>query len=282
MTYSGLLMLVIGVARRAAAVRPRDRAVGGAGDAGAGRGRGADLHAQRLGRRLRRGRACCSSLKDFRLLAILPIVAAIIVRLAPARRSRSASISMFDVKDPTSRDRVAMLREGAHMIAPSADRRRPEHGRSGSTRSTATRRPSSRSTRTCTTCRCRLPPSAACRRSASGPWFIVVAGARPAGRCCAPSRHAVRWQPAALAADRGDARRRALRIQLRRLRVPDAVPAARHAAVRRRRDRPAVTAPHRRCRRSAPIARATLVAGFAGVACSSSATSCSTSSWSAA
>ena len=36
------------------------------------------------------------ALKDFRLLAVLPVVAAIFFALAPGRRSRSASMSMFD------------------------------------------------------------------------------------------------------------------------------------------------------------------------------------------
>ena len=53
MTYSGLLMLVIGVALARAAVRHARSHVGGARHAGARRRRRADLHAQRRGRRLR-------------------------------------------------------------------------------------------------------------------------------------------------------------------------------------------------------------------------------------
>jgi O-antigen ligase len=55
-------------------------------------------------------------LKDRRLLALLPIIAILFVVLAPARINARMS-SMFDMHDPTTRDRVAMLREGRAMIA---------------------------------------------------------------------------------------------------------------------------------------------------------------------
>jgi O-antigen ligase len=114
MTYSGLLMLVIGVAlarilfgRRdrmwAALVMPalavamvvtftRSSAVGACAAA-----------------------ALLLSLKDFRLLAVLPVVAAIFFAVAPPALT-GRFISTFDLKDPTNRDRLAMLREGEHMI----------------------------------------------------------------------------------------------------------------------------------------------------------------------
>jgi O-antigen ligase len=54
-------------------------------------------------------------LKDFRLLAILPIVAAVTFAAAgPAITQRL--MSTFDRKDPTRLDRLAMLREGARMV----------------------------------------------------------------------------------------------------------------------------------------------------------------------
>jgi O-antigen ligase len=54
-------------------------------------------------------------LKDFRLLAILPIVAAITFAAAgPSITQRL--MSTFDRKDPTRVDRLAMLREGARMV----------------------------------------------------------------------------------------------------------------------------------------------------------------------
>jgi O-antigen ligase len=55
-------------------------------------------------------------LKDLRLLALLPIIAALFIALSPARIN-SRLYSMFDLHDPTNRDRVAMLREGRAMIA---------------------------------------------------------------------------------------------------------------------------------------------------------------------
>ncbi len=55
-------------------------------------------------------------LKDRRLLAFLPIIAVLFVVLAPARIN-ARMYSMFNLNDPTTRDRVAMLREGRAMIA---------------------------------------------------------------------------------------------------------------------------------------------------------------------
>jgi putative inorganic carbon (HCO3(-)) transporter len=56
------------------------------------------------------------SLKDLRLVAVLPILAALFFALAPGRVT-DRFYSMFDLRDPTSRDRIAMLQEGARMIA---------------------------------------------------------------------------------------------------------------------------------------------------------------------
>src|SRR5262245_29999835 len=114
MTYSGLLMLVIGVALArvlfgrgermwAALVMPalvvavalsftRSAAVGACA-----------------------GAALLLTLKDFRLLAILPIVAAAFFAAAPGRVTARMT-SMFNQQDATRRDRLAMIREGEHMI----------------------------------------------------------------------------------------------------------------------------------------------------------------------
>jgi O-antigen ligase len=62
------------------------------------------------------GAAVLFTLKDFRLFAVLPIVLAIGFIAAPAVVSQRFT-SLFDPTDATRRDRVAMLREGAHMIA---------------------------------------------------------------------------------------------------------------------------------------------------------------------
>jgi len=114
MTYSGLLMLVIGVALArvlfgrgertwAALVMPalavavalsftRSAAVGACAAA-----------------------ALLLTLKDFRLLAVLPIVAAIFFAAAPGRVAARMT-SMFNQQDASRRDRMAMIREGEHMI----------------------------------------------------------------------------------------------------------------------------------------------------------------------
>ena len=55
------------------------------------------------------------SLKDFRLFAVVPIVAAIAVALAPALVTKRVA-SLFDMNDATTRDRVAMLHVGERMI----------------------------------------------------------------------------------------------------------------------------------------------------------------------
>jgi O-antigen ligase len=55
------------------------------------------------------------AMKDFRLLPAIPIVAAVFFAISPPQIT-ARFYSMFDLKDPTSRDRVAMLREGMAMI----------------------------------------------------------------------------------------------------------------------------------------------------------------------
>jgi O-antigen ligase len=54
-------------------------------------------------------------LKDRRLLAVLPILAALFFVVAPARITDRFE-SIFNLKNPTNLDRLVMLREGAHMI----------------------------------------------------------------------------------------------------------------------------------------------------------------------
>ena len=56
------------------------------------------------------------ALKDFRLFAIAPVVAAVFFAFAPQMIMQRFQ-SIFDAKDPTRLDRVAMLREGGRMIA---------------------------------------------------------------------------------------------------------------------------------------------------------------------
>lgn len=54
-------------------------------------------------------------LRDYRLLAVAPVIAAVFFALAPASLSNRV-YSMFDLQDPTNRDRVAMGRAGIEMV----------------------------------------------------------------------------------------------------------------------------------------------------------------------
>ena len=54
-------------------------------------------------------------LRDFRLLGVLPVVAALFLALAPTAVINRA-YSMFSLHDPTNRDRVAMLEAGAEIV----------------------------------------------------------------------------------------------------------------------------------------------------------------------
>lgn len=55
-------------------------------------------------------------LKDFRLTALIPVVIALFFAFAPDRVT-DRMMSMFDMRDPTVRDRVAMLNTGRAMAA---------------------------------------------------------------------------------------------------------------------------------------------------------------------
>jgi O-antigen ligase len=55
------------------------------------------------------------AMKDFRLLPMIPIVAAVFFAIAPPQIT-ARFYSIFDMQDPTSRDRVAMLRAGVAMV----------------------------------------------------------------------------------------------------------------------------------------------------------------------
>jgi O-antigen ligase len=54
------------------------------------------------------------SLKDFRLMAAIPVVVAVAFSFAPDTVTRRMT-SVFDLKDPSNRDRVAMLETGVAM-----------------------------------------------------------------------------------------------------------------------------------------------------------------------
>ena len=114
MTYSGLLMIVIGVAIARVIFGKSDRTW-------------AALVLPALGvavaltfTRSAAVGACAAaallfSLKDFRLFAILPILAAIFIAIAPGQIAKRYA-SMFNMNDPTVRDRRTMLHIGERMI----------------------------------------------------------------------------------------------------------------------------------------------------------------------
>ena len=186
MTYSGLLMLVLAAALArilfgrgertwAAAVLPalavaiavtftRSAAVGACAAA-----------------------AMLLSLKDFRLLAVLPIVAAVFFAVAPATLSARFvnDVQPEGPEQPRSAGDAARRRaHDSRRIRSSASARTWSRC---STPSTAIRTRCRRSTRTCTTCRCRSPPSAACRRSPSGCGSSSRSWCRSAGASAGPA-----------------------------------------------------------------------------------------------
>jgi O-antigen ligase len=54
-------------------------------------------------------------LKDLRLLGLLPVVAALLFAFAPDSVT-NRMVSMFDLRDPSNRDRLAMARTGTAMV----------------------------------------------------------------------------------------------------------------------------------------------------------------------
>jgi len=115
MTYSGLLMIVIGVAIARVTFGNSDRtwaalvlpALGVAVALTFTRGAAVGACA---------AVALLFALKDFRLFALLPILAAIGIAIAPGQIARRYA-SMFNMNDPTVHDRYTMLHIGERMIA---------------------------------------------------------------------------------------------------------------------------------------------------------------------
>jgi O-antigen ligase len=114
MTYSGLLMLVICAAAARVVFQRRDRTW-------AALVMPALLVALVLTFTRSAWVGACAgvallfALKDFRLMPVLALLAALFFAFAPPRVT-DRFYSMFNLKDPTSVDRVAMLYEGAAMI----------------------------------------------------------------------------------------------------------------------------------------------------------------------
>jgi O-antigen ligase len=114
MTFSGLLMMVIGVAIARVTFGNSDRtwaalvlpALGVAVALTFTRSAAVGACA---------GVALLFALKDFRLFAILPILMAIFIAVAPGQIAKRYQ-SMFNMNDPTVRDRRTMLHIGERMI----------------------------------------------------------------------------------------------------------------------------------------------------------------------
>jgi O-antigen ligase len=115
MTYSGLLMLVIAIALSRILFGRNERtwsalvlpALGAAVALTFTRSAEVGVCA---------AAALLFALKDFRLFAVVPVVAAIFFAIAPGQITQRF-VSMFDKKDPTRIDRLAMLHEGERMVA---------------------------------------------------------------------------------------------------------------------------------------------------------------------
>jgi len=115
MTYSGLLMIVIALAISRLLFGKRDRtwaalvlpALGVAVALTFSRNTAVGVCV---------AAALLFSLKDLRLFALLPIIVAVFIAAAPGQIAKRYA-SMFNLSDPTVRDRVAMLHIGERMIA---------------------------------------------------------------------------------------------------------------------------------------------------------------------
>jgi O-antigen ligase len=114
MTYSGLLMLVIGTALARILFGERDRLWAAlvvpalAVTIPLTFSRSAEVGASAAV-------ALLLWLKDKRLLALLPVVALVFFVAAPARVTDRFE-SIFNLKNPTNLDRLVMMKEGAHMV----------------------------------------------------------------------------------------------------------------------------------------------------------------------
>ena len=114
MTYSGTLMLVIGVAASRLVFGSRDRVWPALV---------MPALVVALSLTLTRSAwvgACVAVgvlfiLKDLRLLGLLPVVAALFFAFAPDSVT-NRMVSMFDLRDPSNRDRLAMARTGSAMV----------------------------------------------------------------------------------------------------------------------------------------------------------------------
>jgi O-antigen ligase len=114
MTYSGLVMLVIGIALARILFGTRDRLWAALVMPALAVAVSVTFTRNTLVGALVAA-ALLFSLKDFRLFAVIPILAALFFAAAPAELT-ARFLSITNLKDPTNRDRVAMLRVGGRMV----------------------------------------------------------------------------------------------------------------------------------------------------------------------
>ncbi len=169
-------------------------------------------------------------LKDFRLMAVLPVLAALFLAVAPPAITERF-YSMFDPHDTTRLDRVAMLHVGARMIAAypltgvGPAMVEPRYREFLASNEDQHVNPHLHN----------VPMQIAAERGlpALAVWvWLIAALAAGLVRRLRIRRHQVPLRARA-GGHRRDAGRGAVRIQFRRFRVPDALSAARDAAVRR-------------------------------------------------
>ena len=229
MTYSGLLMLVACAAGRARDVRPASPDVGGTRPAGAVPRARLHAHAQRVGWRVRGHRP---ALRAARFPAARPAAGrpGVFLMVAPPKSHDAAVLDVQPVGS-SNVDRVAMMRSGLRIIkddpltgvGPDMIIQVYPHYRDKSAVNQLNPHLHN------------VPLQIAAERGlpalAVWLWFIVSLIRDFLKRRKGEYPIAVKRRPRR---DCGDARGRAVRIQFRRLRVPDAVPRADHAAVRGR------------------------------------------------
>ena len=246
----------------------------------------ADADAQRLGRRRGGASARCCLLRDLRCCCSCSSLAiAVAMAAAPACRD-ARPVDLRSATTRSNRDRLRCCRWAGEIV-----RDHPLFGVGPEMISRVYRqyRPAERGAT--------LQPAPAQRagadrrraRAAGAGRLALVRRRRPSSACCGSCDADPRRSLAAagLGGDRRDARRRTVRVQLRRLRVPDAVPRPDHAALRRAHRGPEACRdgwpPLRRLGRRADARRSARSRQLAGAAASrSSATSCSITSSSAA
>ena len=169
------------------------------------------------------------ALKDLRLTVVLPVFIALLFAIAPGTVTKRV-MSIFDVQEPTNQDRLAMIEIGARIVK---DRPLTGVGPNMIPRVYAEYRPDYAINQVNPHLH-NVPLQIAAERGlpalAIWLWFVIALLAAHV-RLFRKQADKVPCRRRARGRCR-DARRRTLRVQLRRLRVPDALPRARHAAVR--------------------------------------------------